>query len=317
MPFYKLIDQDFLYDPLFSWLFSYLNYLWHIILIMTFPALYVAVLLSFIARCLNKCRVFFAFFCMSAVLYPFSLMAEERHPWQMSFVHPATDHMEDVIFFHNTTVMGILLLVVLCVFALLAWCLWRYHRSRSPVPTRRVHHNLWIEVIWLSVPALLLVLMLPQSLHLIRSSGDHANAEITIKITGNQWYWHYEYPDDGIAFDSLLVEEPHIAKGQIYLLSVDEPLVLPIDTKVRAIITAADVIHSWAMPSFGIKMDAVPGQLNQIAFTVNRVGTFYGQCSELCGLKHAFMPIEVHVLSKDDYHDWLTANKAPSTNNKP
>jgi cytochrome c oxidase subunit 2 len=143
-------------------------------------------------------------------------------------------------------------------------------------------------------------------------------ADMTIKATGHQWYWSYEYPDNGkISFDSLVVPDNQLKKGQPRLLTVDNPVVVPVNTTVRVIATGADVIHSWAVPSFGVKQDAVPGRLNETWFRVLKEGTYYGQCSELCGVNHGFMPIEVHVVSKDKFNSWVASKKAAMKGGTP
>jgi cytochrome c oxidase subunit 2 len=198
---------------------------------------------------------------------------------------------------------------------LLIYILFRFNAKRNPVPSRTTHNTL-IEVIWTVLPILILAIIAVPSFRILYTQQTiPQNADMTIKATGHQWYWGYEYPDHSdIAFDSLPLEGDELTDGKIRLLSVDNPLVVPAGKIVRLQVTGADVIHNWAMPSFGIKTDAVPGRLNETWFMVEEPGVYYGQCSELCGIRHAFMPIEVHVLAEEDFDIWLQKAKMEFTN---
>jgi len=168
-------------------------------------------------------------------------------------------------------------------------------------------------VIWTVIPVAILVVIAVPSFKLLYKQDVLPAIDMTVKATGNQWYWSYEYPDsDGISFDSNLVKKEEIKPGQTYLLSVDNPLVVPVDKNVRVIATAADVIHAYTVPAFGFKIDAVPGRLNEVWFRAEKPGIYYGQCSELCGKDHAYMPIEVHVMAQQDFDAWVASKKTAS-----
>ena len=184
----------------------------------------------------------------------------------------------------------------------------RFSAKNNPNPSRTTHNSL-IEVIWTVVPVIILIVIAIPSFRILYTQQDiPIDADLTIKATGYQWYWGYEYPDnDGMYFDSLPLEEDELTEGKLRLLSVDNPLVVPAGAVVRVQVTSSDVIHNWAVPSFGVKMDAIPGRLNETWFKVDNPGVYYGMCSELCGVRHAFMPIEVHVLDNADYQAWLAS----------
>ena len=162
-----------------------------------------------------------------------------------------------------------------------------------------------IEIAWTLVPCLILIVMAVPSFKVLYSQDKIPPAEVTVKAIGYQWYWGYEYPDENIIFDSYMIEEKDLKPGQPRLLAVDNEVVVPVNKVVKVLITANDVLHAWALPSFGVKRDAVPGRINETWFKADRTGTFYGQCSELCGIKHAFMPITVRVVTEEEYKDWL------------
>ena len=216
-----------------------------------------------------------------------------------------TPVMESVVDFH-TLVMSIISAIVILVMALLLYVMIRYNHRNNPTPSRNSHNTL-IEIIWTAVPVLILVVIAIPSFRLLYLQDVVPEAELTIKATGYQWYWGYEYADMGIGeFYSNMIpdEEIDAAAGQYRLLSTDYPLVVPIDANVRLNVTAADVIHSWAMPNFGVKIDAIPGRLNETWFRAEQPGVYFGQCSELCGLRHAYMPIEIHVVPQDVFDSW-------------
>ncbi len=202
----------------------------------------------------------------------------------------------------NPVIIGISLLV----FVLLAWVVIRYRYSAQEHASRTTH-NFTIEVIWTLVPALILLVIAFPSFRLLANQYHPPETDLTIKVTGHQWYWSYEYPDYGdLSFDSVMLDEEDAKKnGDPYLLDVDSRVVVPAGKKVKLLITGADVIHSWAVPSFWVKLDAVPGKINQAWFQVDRPGVYYGQCSELCGVRHGFMPIAVEVLPEEDFKRWV------------
>lgn len=210
-----------------------------------------------------------------------------------------------------TTILDPLMIgVCIVVFALLGWVLWRFRAARNPVASR-TSHNTVIEVIWTVVPVLILVWIAVPSFRLLANQYEPPKADLTIKATGHQWYWEYEYPDQGgFSFDSIILSDADALKhGDPEKLGVDNRVVVPEGATVRVLTTAADVIHAWAMPSFWVQMDAVPGRINETWFKVARPGVYYGQCFQLCGTKHAFMPIAVEVVSKVRFAQWVAAKQ--------
>ncbi len=246
-------------------------------------------------------------------------------PWEMNLQPAATPIMEMIHRFNNGLLI-VVSLIVLLVLALLVYVMVRFNAKANPVPSR-TSHNTVIEVIWTVVPILILVGIAVPSFSLLFAEHDPARAiagfdpskEMTIKATGSQWYWSYEYPDNGdLSFDSLLLRDANgNPTGTPRLLAVDNKMVVPVGVVVRMQVIGADVIHSFAVPSFGIKIDAIPGRLNETWFRVDKPGVYYGQCSELCGRDHAFMPIVVEAVSKDKFDAWAkTAVKDLDTANK-
>jgi cytochrome c oxidase subunit 2 len=187
----------------------------------------------------------------------------------------------------------------------MALILVRFNRKRNPTP-RKFSHNSLLEVVWTLVPVIILVAVAIPSFRLLYFMDRTSEAEMTIKAIGHQWYWSYEYPDLGedITFDAFMVQDDELSEGQIRLLATDESMVVPVETNIRLLVTADDVIHAWAIPSFGVKIDGVPGRINETWFRVDVEGIYYGQCSELCGRDHAFMPIQVKAVSKEAYAEW-------------
>ncbi len=211
----------------------------------------------------------------------------------------------------NTALLLIMGVITAFVFALLIWSMFRFRRSANPVPSKTTH-NVFIEVVWTLVPVLVLVGIAIPSFKLLAAQYDPPKADLTIKATGHQWYWSYEYPDQGsFGFDSVMLSDEDAAKAnEPRNLAVDNRVVVPVGAVVKVLLTASDVIHSWAVPAFWVKMDAVPGRVNETWFKADREGLYYGQCSELCGTKHGFMPIAVEVVSKDKFDAWVAARQA-------
>ena len=242
--------------------------------------------------------------------------------YQLTFQDAATPNMADITWFHNSFLFPIILVITLFVTALLIYVMIRFSTKNNPNPSKTTHNSL-VEVIWTVVPVIILIVIAIPSFRILYTQQDvPIDADLTIKATGYQWYWGYEYPDnDGMYFDSLPLEEDELTEGKLRLLSVDNPLVVPAGAVVRVQVTSSDVIHNWAVPSFGVKMDAIPGRLNETWFKVDNPGIYYGMCSELCGVRHAFMPIEVHVMEEADYQAWLVsaseqfASKMKDSNN--
>jgi cytochrome c oxidase subunit II len=228
-------------------------------------------------------------------------------PWEMGLQGAATPVMADIVWF-NSFLFWITTAIAVFVTVLLIIVMVKFNSRANPVPSR-VTHNTAIEVLWTVVPVLILVTIAVPSFRLLFYELDIPHADLTVQATGHQWYWTYDYPKDKIEFTSLIVPDDKLKPGQPRLLAVDNDLVVPINKVVKVLVTGADVIHSFAVPSFGIKIDAIPGRMNETWFKATRLGTYYGQCSQLCGRNHAFMPIAVRVVSEKDYEAWLVEAK--------
>jgi len=241
-------------------------------------------------------------------------------PWQINLQNPATPVAERLMDFHNFLLIVITLITVF-VLGLIIWCAIRYNSKANPVPSKTTH-NTFIEVIWTAIPVIILVIIAIPSYRLLFYMDKIEDPELTVKVIGNQWYWTYEFPDEDISFDSVPIpdEEINFAAGQHRLLEVDAPLFLPIDTNIRILFTATDVIHAWTIPAFGVKLDSVPGRINETWTRITVAGKYYGQCSELCGINHSFMPIVVHAVSKEEFNSWraqqIAAIEPPSQNDQ-
>lgn len=252
---------------------------------------------------------------------------DAARPWQMGFQDPATPIAEGIVRFHHD-LMFVLVFVSVFVAWMRARCVMHFSVSTTTdvredqwmkgtaahpmtgVPSPVVHGAV-IEVVWTIIPALILVAIAVPSFALLYSVDERVDPALTVKVVGHQWYWSYEYSDyvegkeGGRAFDSYMLPDDELTTGQLRLLEVDHRLGRPIDTHIRRIVTAADVLHSWTIPSFGVKIDACPGRLNQVSRFVTRPGVYYGQCSEICGVNHGFMPIAVEAMTLTDYMTWL------------
>ncbi|MGE3935259.1 MAG: cytochrome c oxidase subunit II [Rhodospirillaceae bacterium] len=237
-----------------------------------------------------------------------SASATEPQPWQMNLIEPATDIMRRNVHFHDLLLV-IITAISVFVLALLVYVMMRFRESRNPTPSKTSHNTL-IEVLWTVIPVVILVVIAIPSFKLLYYQDVIPQADMTIKVTGKQWYWTYDYPDHGnFTFDSLMVPEADLKPGQPRLLTVDNRIVVPVNATVKVLVTGADVIHSWTVPAFGVKVDANPGRLNERWFKVEREGIYYGQCSELCGVNHAFMPITVEAVSKEKFDAWVAEAK--------
>jgi cytochrome c oxidase subunit II len=236
---------------------------------------------------------------------------------QIGIQHQATELGESAKWFHNAILLPVITIISLFVLALLGWVVVRYRRSANPVPSK-TSHNTFIEVVWTAAPVVILALIAIPSIRLLAAQYDPAPANaVTLKAIGNQWFWSYEYPDHGgISITAnMLKEASEVQPGQRArtdadgprLLAVDNRIVLPVGVPIRLITTANDVIHSWAMPAFWIKLDAVPGRLNETSFTIKEPGLYFGQCSELCGARHAYMPIAVEAVAPEVFARWVAA----------
>jgi cytochrome c oxidase subunit 2 len=229
-------------------------------------------------------------------------------PWQIGFQPSASPLMDGIVAMHNLLLV-IITVIAIFVTGLLAYVIYRFRASKNPVPSKTSHHT-FLEIVWTLVPVLTLVIVGIPSLKLMFFNDKIENAEITIKAIGHQWYWSYQYPEDNINFDSYMINDADLKPGQLRLLEVDQRVVVPSGKTVRLIVTSEDVLHSFAVPALGIKKDAVPGRINETWLRVEKEGVYYGQCSELCGSKHGFMPIAIEVVSPDKYAQWLTAKKS-------
>lgn len=238
--------------------------------------------------------------------------AADFTPKAYSLPEPATPLAEEMRNFHNYWLTPVIFIVAIFVLLLLIYVCYKFAASRHPVPTKTTHNPL-LEVIWTGVPVLILVVLAFPSLKLLYNTDKTGDADMTLKITGHQWYWQYEYVDEKFGFDAMLVartQEEATAQNVKRLIDTDNVVVLPVNTKIRLQMTSTDVIHNWAVSDFGVRVDTVPGRLNEAWMLANRTGQFYGFCSELCGVDHAYMPISVKIVSKEEYAEWLKTAKA-------
>lgn len=244
--------------------------------------------------------------------------AAEPQPWEIGMQPPVTP-ISDYMNWFNNELLVIIFAITAFVLGLLLYVIIRFDARRHPVPTK-TSHNPFIEIMWTIVPVLILVAIAIPSFKLLYFMGRVPKSAMTIDVTGHQWYWTYGYPAEKISFDSNIIPDKDLKPGQRRLLEVDNPLVVPANTNVRVIITSTDVIHSWFIPSFGVQEYAVIGRHNEAWFNVQRPGTYYGECDQICGINHAFMPIKVVALPKAEFQKWLTdakkkfaADAAPAT----
>lgn len=232
-------------------------------------------------------------------------VAGQPVPWQMGFQKAATPVMEEINDFHNL-VLVITTLITIFVLGLLVYIMVKFNAKANPTPSRTTHNTL-IEVLWTVIPVVILVVIAVPSFRLLYHAVVVPEADMTVKAIGQSWQWEYEYPEEGFEFVAYMLQDDEREEGQPRLLATDNALVVPAGKTVRVQVTSDDVIHAWAVPSFGVKVDAVPGRLNETWFKVDEPGTYYGQCSELCGANHAFMPIEVRVVSESEYQTWVAS----------
>ncbi len=248
------------------------------------------------------------FILLTLTLLPSKAFADQPRDWQLGFQDAASQSMYEIVSFHNSILLPIIIAISVFVLFLMAYACFRFRESRNPNPSKTTH-NVAIEVLWTLIPCLILIVMAVPSFKILYSQDTIPKADVTIKAIGYQWYWGYEYPDENIIFDSYMIEDKDLLPGQPRLLAVDNEVIVPVNKVVKVLITANDVLHAWALPAFGVKRDAMPGRVNETWFKADRVGTFYGQCSELCGIKHAFMPITVKVVTEEEYQEWLDEAK--------
>ena len=250
-------------------------------------------------------RILAAVAALAAALTGTGAWANVPAPWQMGLQQAATPLMQNIDDLHDILLV-VCTLITLFVLGLLLYVVWRFRESKNPTPTRTTHNTV-VEVLWTVIPVAILVLIAIPSFKLLYYSDTIPKADMTVKAIGHQWYWTYEYPDHGdITFDATMLTDDERKPGQPRLLSVDNRIVVPVNKIVRVQVTADDVLHAWAIPAFGVKIDAVPGRLNEVWFKAERTGVYYGQCSELCGVNHGFMPIRVDVVSVQEFNAWIS-----------
>jgi cytochrome c oxidase subunit 2 len=250
-------------------------------------------------------------------LFPMSVYAQNSNivgqPIEkgVNFQEPVTELARDIVLLDNF-LLYVITFIVLFVVALLVYVMIRFHHKNNPEPSTFTHYSP-VEIAWTIIPILILLVIGSMSIPILFKQQQIPDADITIKVTGYQWYWGYEYPDEKIAFDSFMLEKEELEEfgysQKEYLLATNTKIVVPKGKVVEMQVTSADVIHSWAMPAFGVKQDGVPGRLASLWFEAEKEGIYFGQCSELCGERHAYMPITVEVVSEEEYNDWILKAK--------
>ena len=255
-------------------------------------------------------RFYYSIF-LTALAFSSNLLAKgQPTEWQMGFQEAASPLMAELSGLHDF-IFWIITFITIFVFVLLAYVCFRFSAKRNKTPSQTTHNSL-LEVAWTVIPVLILVVIAIPSFRLLYKQNDFSNIDMTIKATGYTWYWGYEYPDhDSIEFDAIMLTEEELEEGQPRLLTTDNMLVVPVKKNIKMQITSdpAGVIHSWAVPSLGVKMDAIPGRLNETYFNINEPGLYYGQCSELCGPGHGFMPISIKAVTEEEFNVWLEEAK--------
>lgn len=230
--------------------------------------------------------------------------AEAVTPWQIGLQQAASPVMMEIHSLNDYLTL-ICVLIVAFVLALLGYVCLRFNEKANPTPSKTTH-NTTLEVIWTVIPVVILISVGIPSLKLLFFMDKTHEPDMTLKVSGHQWYWSYEYPGHGdLGFDALMVEDDELEEGQLRLLSTDEEVVLPVGKNIRVLLTSEDVIHAWALPQFGVKIDTVPGRTNETWLRINEEGVYYGQCSELCGVNHGFMPIKVRAVSTEAFSAWV------------
>ena len=244
--------------------------------------------------------------------HSFITSCDAAEPWQLGLQDPATPAMEGMIDFHNY-IMVFITVIAVFVLWMMVKILVSFNEDVNPTSVKFTHSSL-LEIVWTILPALVLMLIAVPSFGLLYSLDELIDPTVTLKIVGHQWYWSYEYSDyatleggESLNFDSYMIATDDLTHGSFRLLEVDNRVILPVNTHIRVLITAADVLHCWTVPSFGLKVDACPGRLSQASLFIKREGTYYGQCSEICGVNHGFMPIVVKGVSVDNFVTWIAA----------
>jgi cytochrome c oxidase subunit 2 len=243
-------------------------------------------------------------------------LAQVPRPWEMDFQTAHSPVMQRIESLH-TLVLWIITLIVLFVGALLVWVLVRYNARRNPVPSRTAHHTL-LEVAWTVLPVLILAVIIIPSFRLVYYEDRTQNADVTVKVTGHQWYWEYSYPDQGnIDFTSYIVKDADLKPGQLRLLEVDNPLVVPVGKNIRILETSGDVIHSFFIPSLGVQRYAIPGRTIETWVRVDQPGEYHGECNQICGTNHSFMPIVIKAVTPAEFEAWVREAKTKFAANPP
>lgn len=262
-------------------------------------------------------------FFLIMFLNKFIVLCDAAEPWQFGFQDPASTVVEGMQHFHNFLMLYLVFIGIFVIW-MLYYVLATFQESSNHLTVEKFTHSSLLEIVWTIIPAVVLVCIGIPSFSLLYSLDEWFNPEINLKIVGHQWYWSYEYSDalkddskeQTIGFDSYLLAEGDLVPGSFRLLEVDHKVILPVNTHIRLLVTAADVLHSWAVPSFGIKVDACPGRLSQASLFIKREGVFYGQCSEICGVNHGFMPIAVKVVNRLKYLEWILGLMEAKSNYK-
>ena len=252
-------------------------------------------------------------FTVLATILSTQVWANQPKNWQLGFQDSASQGMTEIVSFHNNILLPVIIAISVFVLFLMIYVCIRFRASKNPNPSKTTH-NVAVEVLWTLIPCLILIVMAVPSFKILYNQDTIPKADVTVKAVGYQWYWGYEYPDENIIFESYMIKEDELKDNQPRLLTVDNEVVVPVNKVVKVLITANDVLHAWALPSFGVKRDAVPGRINETWFKAEKVGTYYGQCSELCGIQHAFMPITVRVVTDEEYAIWLADAKMKFAN---
>lgn len=233
--------------------------------------------------------------------------ADRPREWQLGFqdsVTPTQDRLADL---HNLLLV-IITLITVFVLGLLVYVCLRFRASRNPVPSKTSHHT-WLEIFWTAAPVVILVVIAIPSFKLLYFADKAVDPDMTVKVQAHQWYWSYEYPDQQIAFDSNMIADSDLKEGQLRLLEVDNRMVVPVGKKVQVLVTTSDVMHSFFIPSFGVQIYSTPGRINETWFQVDKAGVYYGQCNQICGLNHSYMPIVVQAMEQAEYDAWLAEAK--------
>jgi cytochrome c oxidase subunit II len=242
------------------------------------------------------------------IFLPLSVYGDEITNWQLGFRNPASPVMEKVNELHNFVLIMMTVITIFVLF-LLIYVSFRFRKSANPNPSKRSHHAV-LEVLWTAIPVIILIFMAVPSFKLVYQQDITPEHDMSIKVIGHQWYWEYQYPDqDNLSFESYMIQDEDLQEGQPRLISVDNRLVLPTNKVIQVLVTGGDVLHSFAMPSLGVKKDAVPGRLNETWMKIDRPGVYRGQCSEICGTGHGYMPIVIEAVSPDQFAAWVIKNK--------